>query len=194
MNAPVVPKQRMKVPEFLAWAETQPDGRFELVGGIVIAKPLERLRHNLVKFAVARALDDAVRTAGLPCTVLISGAGIAIGDDTVLDPDVSVQCGEKLDLDAMLLEAPLIVVEIASPSKAQFSVRLVDYFSLPTVQHYLIVFSEMHVVVHHRRNGRDTLDTTIARPGDDIPLDPPGMSVSVAPLLGSSPAGGTEAG
>jgi len=186
MNAPVVPKQRMKVPEFLAWAETQPDGRFELVDGIVITKPLERLLHNLVKGAVARALGDAVRAAGLPCTVLISGAGIAIGDHTVFDPDVSVQCGQKLDLDAMLLEAPLIVVEIASPSKARFSERLVDYFSLPSVCHYLIIHSEKRAVVHHRRNGRGALDTGIAHPGDDIALDPPGITVPVVALLGPS--------
>jgi Uma2 family endonuclease len=192
MNTPVVPKQHMKVPEFFPWAETQPDGRFELVDGIVIAKPSERLRHNLIQFAVARALDDAVRAAGLLCTVRTSGAGIAIGDDTVFDPDVSVQCEQKLDLEAMLLATPLIVVEIASSSKARFSKRLVDCFSLPSVQHYLVIVSENHVIVHHRRSGRDTLDTRIARPRDDITLDPPGMSVSVAVLLGSSPAGGAE--
>jgi Uma2 family endonuclease len=37
MNAPAVPKQRMKVPEFLAWANEQLDTRYELVDGEVVA-------------------------------------------------------------------------------------------------------------------------------------------------------------
>ena len=51
-----LPKQRMKVPEFLAWAEAQPQGRYELVNGEVLVMAPERVRHNLVKLAVARAL------------------------------------------------------------------------------------------------------------------------------------------
>jgi hypothetical protein len=34
MNAPVLPKARMKVDEFLAWSERQPDDRCELVDGV----------------------------------------------------------------------------------------------------------------------------------------------------------------
>src|SRR5205085_8948379 len=78
-----LPKQRMKVPEFLAWAEAQPQGRYELVNGEVVVMAPERVRHNLVKAAVFRALDNAVRTANLPCTVFTDGVGIVINESTV---------------------------------------------------------------------------------------------------------------
>ena len=56
-----LPKQRMKVPEFLAWAEAQPQGRYELVNGEVVVMAPERVRHNLVKLAVARQTRTASR-------------------------------------------------------------------------------------------------------------------------------------
>ena len=38
MNAPVLPKARMKVDEFLAWSERQPDDRYELVDGEIATR------------------------------------------------------------------------------------------------------------------------------------------------------------
>jgi len=78
-----------------------------------------------------------------------------------------------------------IVVEVVSPSSERddTDTKLLDYFSVASVRHYLIVFSEKHAVVHHQRNEQGTLDTRIANDGD-IALNPPGLSVSVAALLG----------
>jgi Uma2 family endonuclease len=43
MNVPAV--KRMTVPEFLAWAESQDQGRYELVRGEIVAMAPERLEH-----------------------------------------------------------------------------------------------------------------------------------------------------
>jgi Uma2 family endonuclease len=194
VTARSIPKSRMKVPEFLAWVETQPHGRYELVGGEIVAMAPERVRHNLVKLAVARALQDAVTAARLPCTVFTDGVAIVINDETTREPDASVQCGVSANLDSMVIEAPVIVVEVTSPSSegSDVEVKLVDYFSVPSIQHYLIVHPERRVVVHHQRQERDKLHTRILHDGD-VTLSPPGMSVSVAALLGpaepSQPAG-----
>ena len=37
MNAPALPKTRMNVDEFLAWSKRQPDDRYELVNGEIVA-------------------------------------------------------------------------------------------------------------------------------------------------------------
>jgi Uma2 family endonuclease len=50
-----LPKQRMDVDTFLAWAEGQP-GRFELVDGEVFAMAPERAGQALVKYATQTAL------------------------------------------------------------------------------------------------------------------------------------------
>jgi len=185
-----LPKQRMKVPEFLAWAEAQPQGRYELVNGEVVVMAPERVRHNLVKLEVALALRDAVKRANLPCTVFTDGVGIVINENTVREPDASIQCGGKLNLDAMTIDAPLIVVEVVSPSSERDDThaKLVEYFSVQSIRHYLVVLPEQDVVVHYRRNDTAAIDTRIGREGA-IDLRPPGMAIPVADLLGPSSAG-----
>jgi Uma2 family endonuclease len=73
MNAPVVPKARMTVVEFLEWSDLQPDDRCELVDGKVVAMTRDIVRHNQTKFAACRALDHAVRAARLPSSAPASG-------------------------------------------------------------------------------------------------------------------------
>jgi Uma2 family endonuclease len=194
MNAPVLPKARMKVDEFLAWSERQPDDRYELVDGEIVAMTRDTVRHNRTKAAAWRTLEDAVQAAGLPCLVLVDGVGVAINDKTLRIPDVLVHCGAEPDPDALIVESPVIVVEVVSPSSERDDIgtKIIDYFSVGSIRHYLIVFSEKRVVVHHRRNGGE-IATRIARDGD-IVLDPSGLTVAVAALLGPRPAGGAEAG
>jgi Uma2 family endonuclease len=185
MNAPVMPKTRMRVDEFLAWSERQPDDRYELVDGEIVAMTRDTVRHNRTKLAAYRALDDAARAAGLHCVVLVDEVGVAISDKTLRIPDVVVQCGAEPDPDSMIMESPLIVVEVISPSgeRDDTDTTLIDYFSMPSIRHYLIVFSEKRVVVHHQRNDAGAIETRIVHDGD-IALNPPGMKLAVSALLG----------
>lgn len=182
-------KSRMTVPEFLDWARAQPRGRYELVRGEIVAMAPERARHNLVKFAVARALGDAVRKSGLPCTVFTDGMTVVIDKDTSREPDAAVQCGVKTDLDTTVLDAPLIVVEIASPSTERDDTgdKLVEYFSVPGIRHYLIVKPQKDVVIHHVRNAAGEISTRIVSDGE-VSFDPPGFSIEVKPILASGKA------
>ena len=179
-----LPKTRMTVAEFLTWASAQPRGRYELVDGQVVAMAPERARHNLVKLAVARALDDAVRRAGLPCTVFTDGMTVVIDNKHSREPDAAIQCGVATDLDSMVLKAPLIVVEITSPSSERDDTgdKLVEYFSVATIQHYLIVNPAKKVVVHHARDEHGGIATRILSSGQ-LDLAPPGFSVPVRELL-----------
>jgi Uma2 family endonuclease len=180
------PKRRMTVPEFLAWAAAQPTGRYELVRGEVVAMAPERARHNLAKAAVFRALSDAVAQARVPCTVFTDGMTVVIDKECSREPDAAVQCGVATDLDSSILESPLIVVEVASPSSERDDTgdKLVEYFSVPSIRHYLIVKPEKNVVIHHARNEAGDITTRIVSDGE-ISLVPPGMSVVVRRLLGA---------
>jgi Uma2 family endonuclease len=195
MSTTVLPQTRMKVPEFLAWAERQPQGRYELVDGEIVAMAPERVRPNLVKLAVARALEDAVKLAGLPCTVFTDGVAVVINDETTREPDASVQCGVEADLDSMTIGAPLVVVEATSPSSERHDshARLIEYFSPESIRHYLIVIAEKRVVLHHERDPRGEIVTRIAREGEIMPA-PPGMSVAVEALLGPASTAAQEVG
>jgi Uma2 family endonuclease len=75
---------------------------------------------------------------------------------------------------------PVIVVEVISPSseKIDTSVKLPDYFRVPSVMHYLIADPERPLIIHHARRSNDRLLTAIARHGP-IALDPPGLELAL---------------
>ncbi len=164
---------------------SQPDGDFELVDGQVVAMVQERALHNLAKIAVARALQDAVGAAGLRCTVYTDGMTVQISEHTARGPDAIVQCDEAVDLDSPIVRNPLIVVEVVSPKseRRDTDAKLVEYFSVSSIMHYLIVFPHKHVVVHHQRGAQDRIETTLVRSGQ-IDLRPPGMVVLIDAVLG----------
>lgn len=181
-------KQRMTVPEFLEWAKRQPDGDFELVDGMIVAMVRERALHNLAKMAVARALQDAVGLAGVPCTVYGDGMAVEIDNHTARGPDALVQCGSPVDLDSMIADNPLIVVEVVSPTseRRDTDAKLVEYFSVPSIRHYLIFFPHKRVAVHHAKDARGEITTSFVHSGV-INLAPPGIELSVDAILAIGP-------
>jgi Uma2 family endonuclease len=181
----IVARTRMTSDEFIAWAMRRPDGeRWELVGGELVAMSPERSGHALVKARVWRALDDAIRAAGLGCTAYPDGMAVEIDDSTVYEPDALVRCGEPLDDDAVKVTDALIVVEVLSPSsKARDAgAKLADYVRLPSLRHYLLVDIKTRAVVHHQIGEAAGIHTRILREGP-LDLDPPGIRLELADLF-----------
>jgi Uma2 family endonuclease len=174
----------MTVAEFLAWASAQTEGRYELVRGKVIRMAPERARHAIIKGAVFRALGDAVKRAGLPCAVFPDGMTVVIDDAHAREPDATVQCGAAVDLESMIRDAPLIVVEVVSPSteRTDTEVKVAEYFSVPSIRHYLIVDPATKVVIHHTRSEGGNIPRRVIA-GGEIELTPPGLTVPVADML-----------
>jgi Uma2 family endonuclease len=175
----------MTAEQFLEWSELQPEGRFELVNGEVIMMAPERVRHVRTKGSVFIALLNAVRKSKLNCHVLGDGIGVKTGSHMVREPDASVQVGGELDPDSLVLDAPSILVEVLSPSneRSDTGEKLEEYFSLPTVQHYLIVNPERKSVIHHRRMDGGHIDTVVRHDGE-INFEPFDFSVDVMALFG----------
>lgn len=177
-------RSNMRADSFLDWTATLPEGqRYELVAGEPIAMSPERNRHSLVKLDCAVSLRQAVLDAGVSCTVFGDGATVVIDDSTVYEPDVTVQCNESIDLDAVTVPHPSILVEVLSPSTQGVDTgrKLVGYFQLPSVAHYLVLDPETQVVTHHYRSGNQII-TSIIRQGN-IELNPPGVVLQMRDLF-----------
>jgi len=174
----------LTVTEFLAWSKDRP-GRFELHDGQVVAMAAERVRHANVKFAIQRALDDALRGAMLDCHMLPDGVAVHIDDKRWYEPDALVYCGAKVQDDAIAVDNPVIVIEVVSPSTGQNDEvrKLVGYGSVPSIVHYLIVYPDGPPLVYHRRQGDGSFLTRIVA-GGPLRLDPPGIEVDVATFFG----------
>jgi Uma2 family endonuclease len=175
MNIPL--RRPLTVADYLAWADSRSEPqRTELINGQVVPMPPERLTHNRVKNAVYLALIQSVRSAGIDAEVLSDGMAVRIDEHTAYEPDALIYCGEKLPDSAMLIADPVVVVEVLSPSTAHSdtSAKLIGYFKLPSVAHYLVLDPATRSLTHHAR-GRDPVTISSGR----IELDPPGLSVAV---------------
>jgi Uma2 family endonuclease len=174
-----MPQVRMSRDEFRRWAQAQPKGRYERIGGEPVPMTPERVAHIQVKNRVWQALDRAVRAAGLECQALGDGLTVEVDADTDYEPDAVVNCGPPLPPDAVAATNPVVVMEVLSPSTQAVDAgdKLADYFRLPSVRHYLLVRTRRREVIHHERRG-DRIETRIVTAGA-IALDPPGIVVAI---------------
>jgi Uma2 family endonuclease len=176
-------KQLMTTDEFLAWAERQGE-QWELLDGVPVAMSPERVIHGEVKYRIARALDDAIATSGIPCRFVLDSAAVRIDARSLYQPDAFVYCGEPAPGDAIEIPNPVVVFEVLSPSNAATDLRdkLQGYFRVPSVQHYVIVDPDKRLVIHHARSHGNSVVTRIVSEGE-LPLDPPGLVLAVESLL-----------
>ena len=180
------PPRRMTVDQFLSWAMAQPDGpRYELVGGEVVAMAPERAVHARRKAAVWLALRDGIKAARASCEALPDGMTVKIDERTAYEPDAIVHCEKALPDDTVIVPAPVIVVEVLSPSTAtrDTGAKLADYFRLPSLRHYLIVRTDRPTVIHHRRGDGELIETRVVTSGALL-LDPPGITLDLDRIYG----------
>jgi Uma2 family endonuclease len=178
MSSPA--RNEMDVDAFLASAEGR-EGRWELRDGQPVMMSPERALHALTKYASQESLKAAIRKAGLPCRMFPDGMTVRIAARTAFEPDALVVCPPPTDLNTMEIPNPVIVVEVLSPSTAadDHGVKLDGYFSLGSVNHYLILDPDRRVMIWHRRGQAGAIETRVVRDGV-IRLDPPGLEAEVA--------------
>jgi Uma2 family endonuclease len=175
----------MTVEEYLAWADAQPErSRTELINGQIVAMAPERVGHVEAKLAAVIALKTAIARAGLPCHALTDGVAVKVDDHTAYEPDALVYCGAKLPGHSMIVPNPVIVVEVLSPTTAHTdtSAKLVGYFKLSSVYHYLIINVDLRTVTHHARGADGPRPGLTLRSGI-LPLDPPGLEIEIPGLF-----------
>ncbi len=173
-------RKRMTSDEFLAWAMEQPEtSHYELVDGEVVAMAPEQIAHTRTKAFVWRRLTEGIEAGKLLCEALADGATVEVDAHTVYEPDALVRCGPRLPGTAVKLTDPVIVVEVRTRSTGgrDAGIKLVDYFRVPSVRHYLIVRTEDRTIIHHQRGENGIILTRVVRDGP-IQLDPPGLALT----------------
>ena len=173
----------MTADEFLPWAEGK-EGRWELHDGVPVMMSPERSLHAETKLEALVGLRDFIRAAGLSCRVYPDGMVVRVDARTTYEPDAFVVYGPRAPPDALEIDNPVVVVEVLSPSMAAIDHgrKLSGYFSLPSVEHYLILDPDRRVVIHHKRGQGDAIETRVLT-GGVARLDPPGFEVAVESLF-----------
>lgn len=127
---------RMDKAAFLAWAEAREEP-CELVGGRVVMMTRPMRAHALITgnlFAMLRDRLDRGRWS-----VLVE-FGVEGGPETLRYPDVVVEAVDP-DLEGRTTSAPLLIVEVLSPSTAAIDLgdKAAEYLRLPSLLAYLVV-------------------------------------------------------
>jgi Uma2 family endonuclease len=115
------------------------EGRWELIEGIPYAmSPAPSPRHQLIAANILYEFKDAVKKAGCKKCIVYNFIDVKISEDTILQPDALVVCGE---ISKPYLDFPAaLVVEILSPATAlkdrNAKFDLYQQFGIP---YYLII-------------------------------------------------------
>ncbi len=130
----------MVVADFLAWNPPGGD-RWELIDGIVRAMSPAAPRHGAIHGEVARLIGNHLAQTRPACAAIVE-PGIqprVRANLNVRVPDLAITC-IPLQPEDRLLQAPLIVVEILSPSnKAETWANVWSYVTIPSVQEILVL-------------------------------------------------------
>ncbi len=122
------------------------------------------------------------RSAG---EVFTDGMTVPIDPFTAYEPDALVHCGAPIPPQQLTVPAPVIVVEVLSPTTAHTdtSAKLIGYFKLASVCHYLVLDPEARALTHHARASDGTIAARTLTTGT-LRLAPPGLELPVADLFG----------
>ncbi|MDX2309337.1 MAG: Uma2 family endonuclease [Hyphomicrobium sp.] len=185
MNVPLKP---MTADEFIAWAMTQERGRYELLDGMVVSDMnSERSIHAVVKLNAAFALRLALKAAALPGQAFGDGMAVRITSRIVHEPDAILRLGSPLPDEQVYVSDPVIVVDVLSPGSGPVDTgaKLLNYFTLPSLMHCLVIDPGKRTVLHYRR-GTDGQPALTVRDEGVLALHPPGLAIMVADLFQSS--------
>ena len=135
--------------------------------------------HTMLKGNVFAALRQALR--GTRCTAYGDGIEIRAHGVSAI-PDVVVSC-EPPDLSSPVEAAPVLIVEIVSPSTA-FRDRVLKwqaYRQIPSLRYYLKVEQDRRLVELHSRTGDVTFEELFLESGP-VPLNALGITLDVATI------------
>jgi Uma2 family endonuclease len=93
--------------------------------------------------------------------------------------------GPRIPPSQLTVPEPIIVVEVLSPTTAQTdtSAKLMGYFKLASVRHYLVLDPEACTVTYHTRATDGAIASRSISAGR-LRLEPPGVEREVTSLFG----------
>ncbi len=129
-------------PEEYLEAERLAPFKSEYVSGQVWAMSGASRAHNTIATNLIAALHAALR--GGSCQVYGSDMRVYVPENiTYAYPDVTIVCGPQVYIDrhADTLANPTVLIEILSPSTAQYdrTVKFIKYRRLPSLREYVLV-------------------------------------------------------
>lgn len=145
------PLDRYTLEQYLGLQDTL-DYRSEFHDGLVL--PVEAATPNHSRL-VSR-VNGRLEAVFPDCAVYDSSLNLYVATaNKIFHPDVAVVCGNPSYPKPNCIDNPTILVEVTSPATKDYDhgSKREHYFTLPSLQHYLLVSQTEAAVGHYRRSG-----------------------------------------
>lgn len=159
--------------------ENNPDERFELINGQIIAMSNASLNHNTIMNNFVFALLGFFRQGNNPCR-LYSDTSCKIDNHHVFQPDFVVICHKSTH--QKHLENPILVGEILSSNrKKDIEIKLPLYQNTPSIQEILYLEQKIMQITVYRRNAvdKEIWEAQTYKQGETITLQSVGFTITV---------------
>ena len=145
------PVDRYTLEQYLEMEDTL-EYRSEFHDGVILPVELATPTHARLEARVISVLEKAFST----CTVYGPSLNLFIASaNKVVHPDATVLCEPANYPKRDCIDNPTVVVEVISPSTKDYNhgTKRENYFSLSSLQHYLLVSQTEKTVGHYQRSG-----------------------------------------
>jgi len=180
----------MTFAEFLDWTPPHGGDRWELSDGTPRAMAPASPRHGAIQGEVGRLIGNHLAVVRPACRVVIEpGVRPRVrADHNVRVPDLGVTCG-PWDSDERVLEAPLVLIEILSPSnEVDTRANVWAYTTIPSMAEILVLHTAeiRGELLRRQDDGSWPLNPVHLVAGDDVTLESIGFTAPVAALYRTS--------
>jgi Uma2 family endonuclease len=136
-----VPLHKQSIAEYLAW-ESEQANRNEFWRGEVFAMVGGKRGHGRVIANLMRHLGNHLDDT--PCQAFSENMKVQVSEDAVLYPDVFVTCDREFTADQTVFKAPVLVIEVLSPSTQAYdrSKKFAMYRQLVSLREYALIDPE----------------------------------------------------
>lgn len=166
--------------DFLAWLQTQ-EGRYEFIEGRIVAMAGGSYPHAVIQGNLIAAIHGQLR--GGPCRVLGGDLLVPTHENNRRGrfPDAAVTCSRETE---HRLRRPVILFEILSPGSERDDRgdKWLEYRSLPSLMHYVLIAQDQVRVEHFRREGEAWRYVALDDVEGVLALDPPGITLRLGEL------------
>ena len=144
--------QRMKLDEFFALVESDPEHRYELIDGYPSMMTGGSPDHSIICNNIGRILGSALRKS--PCIVYNSDVYVQFShEDSCVCPDGSVSCDQRDRHATKTIQYPCVVIEVLSPATKvrDRGLKAELYQNISTVQEILLIDTQIMRIQLYRR-------------------------------------------
>jgi Uma2 family endonuclease len=180
----------LTVDEFLD-ACPQDQRHYQLIGGVIVAMAPAAGRHQIIAARVTALLVSAV-DANLPGCTVRSQAGVAprgVHGRDHFETDITVTCEPLSATYRGIVQEPLLIVEILSPStdRDDVFIKLPSYQQIPSLREILYIETEQIGATLYRREATGWTMIERKQPGDVLPLATVGLGLPLSGIYRDIP-------